>query len=302
MKKLGFILLVILFGITYINKDTIVLYVVKNILYKGTTNLELNEYHKNDNFELVQDTINLTPSSKNDFNNILYTILNSGMDEVTIYCSNDYENCIDDFNEYTKNSNEIEAINNYVDPLNSFKNISISTDNFNRIQINIEKAYSIEKSKLVDSVINKFIKSNINNSMDNSEKIKIFHDYIINNTKYDSNYQLNTNRDEYPTSPYNAYGVLFENKGICGGYSDVMAIYLDKLGIKNYRISSNEHIWNYVYVNNNWYHLDLTWDDPVTNTGEDLLIYDFFLIDNKQLEAKKTSQHNYDKSLYLEAK
>ena len=302
MKKFGFILLVILFGITYMNRDTIVLYVVKNILYKGTTNLETNEYHKNDNFELVQNTINLTPSSKNDFNNILYTILNSGMDEVTIYCSNDYENCIDDFNDYTKNSDEIEAINNYVDPLNSFKNISISTDNFNRIQIDIEKAYSIEKSKLVDSVINKFIKENINNSMNDSEKIKLFHDYIINNTKYDSNYQLTTNRDEYPTSPYNAYGVLFENKAICGGYSDVMAIYLDKLGIKNYRISSNEHIWNYVYINNNWYHLDLTWDDPVTNTGEDLLIYDFFLINSKQLEEKKTSQHDYNKNLYLEAK
>lgn len=302
MKKAGLVLLLILLGITYFNKDTIVLYVVQKILFKGTTNLELNEYHKNDDFELVQNTINLTPSSKDDFNNIFYTVLNSGMDEVIIYCSNDYENCISDFNSYTRNSDEIEAINNYVDPFNSFKNIAVSTDSFNRIQIDIKKSYTEEEIKLINSAIDKYIKENINDSMSNREKIKVFHDYIINNTKYDNDYHVDTDKNDYPASPYNAYGVLFENKAICGGYSDVMAIYLDKVGIKNYRIASNEHIWNYVYIDNNWYHLDLTWDDPVTNTGEDILIYDFFLIDNKQLESKKTSQHQYNKNLYLEAK
>ena len=301
MKKTGLVILLILLGITYFNKDTIVLYVVQKILFKGTTNLELNEYHKNDDFELVQNTINLTPTSKNDFNNIFYTVLNSGMDEVVIYCSNDYKSCISDFNDYTRNSDEMEAINNYVDPFNSFKNITVSTDNFNRIQININKAYTEEETKLINSTIDKYIKENINSSMNDQEKIKKFHDYIINNTKYDNNYHIDTDKNIYPGSPYNAYGVLFENKAICGGYSDVMAIYLDKIGIKNYKIASNKHIWNYVYIDNNWYHLDLTWDDPITNTGEDILIYDFFLIDNEQLASKKTVQHQYNKNLYLEA-
>ncbi len=300
MKKFGLVLLLILLGITYFNKDTIVLYVVQKVLFKGTTNLELNEYYKNDDFKLAQNTTNLTPTNKNDFNNIFYTILNSGMDEVVIYCSNDYENCINDFNNYTRNSDEIEAINNYVDPFNSFKNIAVSTDSFNRIQINITKAYTEEEIKLINSAIDKYIKENINSSMSEREKIKVFHDYIINNTKYDNNYHIDTNKNDYPASPYNAYGVLFENKAICGGYSDVMAIYLDKIGIKNYRIASNVHMWNYVYIDNNWYHLDLTWDDPVTNTGEDILIYDFFLINNEQLESKENSQHEYNKKLYLE--
>lgn len=302
MKKIGLALLLIILGVTYFNRDTIVLYVVQKILFKGASNLEVNQYHKNDDFELVQNTINLIPSTKDDFNNIFYTILNSGEDDVTIYCPNEYENCINDFNNYTKNSEEIEAINNYVDPFNSFKNIAVSTDNFNRIEINITKSYTKKQISLINFVIDKYIKENINSSMSDREKIKSFHDFIINNTKYDSNYHADTDKNTYPTSPYNAYGVLFENKAICGGYSDVMAIYLDKIGIKNYKIASKEHIWNYVYVDGNWYHLDLTWDDPVTNTGEDILIYDFFLIDNKQLESKETSQHQYNKSLYLEAK
>ena len=158
MKKVGLVLLLILLGITYFNKDTIVLYVVQKVLFKGTTNLELNEYYKNDDFELAQNTTNLMPTNKTDFNNIFYTILNSGMDEVVLYCSNDYENCIDDFNNYTRNSDEIEAINNYVDPFNSFKNIAVSTDSFNRIQININKAYTEEEIKSINSTIDKYIK------------------------------------------------------------------------------------------------------------------------------------------------
>lgn len=302
MKKMGLFLLIIIFGVIYVKKDIIVNYITKDILLRGSTELVNNEYHKNDDYMLVKNTVNLRPASKDDFNNIMYTILNSGMDEIVIYCEDDYKDCINDFNSYTSNSEDIEAINNYVDPFNSFKNISVSTDNNNKIKININKTYSLDQIKLINYTIDSFIKNNINESMSDKEKIKIFHDYIINNTKYDSNYQLNTDRDSYPNSPYNAYGVLYEGLGICGGYSDAMAIYLDKIGIKNYRIASAEHIWNYVYLNDNWYHLDLTWDDPVTNTGEDILIYDFFLISNKQLEKKKTSQHNYNKNLYLEAK
>ncbi len=301
MKKFIFVLLCIVLGITYLNRDTIILYIVKNFLYQETNILEVNQYHKNNDFGLVKNIENLTPTKKEDFNNIFYTILNSGMVEVTIYCDIKYENCINDLNDYTKNSKNIETINNYVNPFNSFKNISISTDNFNRINITIDKTYTTEQIDLINSFLNKFITENINNSMTDREKIKIFHDYIINNTKYDSNYQINSDKNAYSGSPYNAYGVVTEGKAICGGYSDIMAIYLDKLEIKNYKISSEEHIWNYVYIDNSWYHIDLTWDDPVTNTGADMLIYDFFLINSKQLEKKETTQHTYDKTLYLEA-
>lgn len=302
MKKIVTVLCLLLtLGFLYVKKDIIVNYITRDILLNGTTELVNNEYQKQDDYLLVKNVVDLRPASKDDFNNIMYTILNSGMDEIVIYCQEEYTNCIDDFNDYTNNSEDIEVINNYVSPFNSFKNISVSTDNYNKIKISINKSYSEEEINSVNYFINRFISENVTNSMDDKEKIKLFHDYIINNTKYDSKYQINSDRDLYPYSPYSAYGVLFEGYGICGGYSDTMSIYLDKLGIKNYRIASDEHIWNYVYLNNKWYHLDLTWDDPVTNTGEDVLIYDFFLINTKQLEKKKTSQHNYNKDLYLEA-
>ena len=53
-------------------------------------------------------------------------------------------------------------------------------------------------------------------------------------------------------------------------------IILDKMGVLNIRISNNKHIWNLVYLNNEWLHLDLTWDDPVNDEDKDLLLYDYY--------------------------
>ena len=43
----------------------------------------------------------------------------------------------------------------------------------------------------------------------------------------------------------------------------ILDVYED-FGIKNYKIASSNHVWNYVYIENNWYHLDLTWDEKNT--------------------------------------
>ena len=73
------------------------------------------------------------------------------------------------------------------------------------------------------------------------------------------------------------------------------------LNIPNYKISSENHIWNLVNVDNNWYHLDLTWDDPVTSNGTDVLEYDYFLITTTELEELESDQHNFDIKIYKEA-
>lgn len=80
-----------------------------------------------------------------------------------------------------------------------------------------------------------------------------------------------------------------------------MKLFLDRLNIPNYKISSENHIWNLVNVDNNWYHLDLTWDDPVTSNGTDVLEYDYFLITTTELEELESDQHNFDIKIYKEA-
>ena len=81
-----------------------------------------------------------------------------------------------------------------------------------------------------------------------------------------------------------------------------MELFLEKLNIESFKVSSEKHVWNAVYLNGNWYHLDLTWDDPVTNTGAQLLLHDYFLIDTNKLKSLKIDQHNYDELAYQELK
>ena len=97
-----------------------------------------------------------------------------------------------------------------------------------------------------------------------------------------------------------AYGPLFEGYAICGGYTDLMAIFLNDMNIKNYKVSSENHVWNVLYLNGNWLNLDLTWDDPITNDGTDIIEYSFFLINTKKLEQIEKNQHLFDKEIYKE--
>ena len=48
---------------------------------------------------------------------------------------------------------------------------------------------------------------------------------------------------------------------------------------------SENHAWNYVQLDGNWYAVDCTWDDPVSNTGwiSKSSKYRYFLIGSNQL-------------------
>ena len=84
-----------------------------------------------------------------------------------------------------------------------------------------------------------------------------------------------------------------------------MAIFLNRYKINNYKISSEEHIWNLIYIDGTWKHLDATWDDPVSTDGRDILLDEFFLIDTNSLQEKEKNlekeNHNFDKNIYIEA-
>ena len=81
-----------------------------------------------------------------------------------------------------------------------------------------------------------------------------------------------------------------------------MQLFLEEMGIKSYKIASDQHVWNAVYLDNTWYHLDLTWDDPVTSTGENLLEHKFFFIDTPTLLSIEQTEHRFDQNIYAELK
>lgn len=288
-------------GITFlcfIYREKIVLFYFDHIAKQEEVQAPIkNEYYRNYDYEFVQNTDNFNPKNKNDILNIYFTVLNSGVKNFYFYCPNEYSNCINDVKEITNNKTLLSTINNYVHPYNSYKHIETSYYKTGKVEISIEKTYSENKINTINKKVDYIINDIIKDEKDTNTMIKLAHDYIVNNTKYDSN-RSDKNISEYDSDT--AYGALIEGYALCGGYTDSMAIILDRLNIKNFKIASDSHIWNAVNMNDEWYHLDLTWDDPVTSDNSDILEYNFFMITTEELDQIKTNYHTYNKDYYKE--
>ena len=257
--------------------------------------LEKNNYYRNYDFSYVQNIDKFVPKDKKDILNMYYTIVNSGMAEFTFYCPSEYSDCLNDVNDLANNQNAISNINNFVHPYNSFKTLRTETDTTGKVFIKIEKVYSEEMIIILNYKVDEIIKENITDAMDTKTKIKKIHDYIINNTSYDKE-RSDNKIIKYKSD--NAYGVLIENYGLCGGYTDAMMLFLEKFKIPNYKIATENHIWNYVYVDSEWLHLDLTWDDPVSSDGKNILDDSFFLISDDELKTIEKEEHTYNADIY----
>ena len=305
MKKLVLLCIVCICAICYINRDGIINFIMSNFVDDNTIIFgNPNEYYKDFNYGFVQNTDNLYPSNSQDILNIIYSTLNRGLDTATFYCDDSYVECINDVNDIAENSLYLSAINNLVHPFNSYKNIHFTINNYGKVVMDVNKVYSEVDIVLINNRVNEIINSLINDGMSDYEKILVIHDYIVNNTSYDDTVSIE-NQMSSGTNSNRAIGLLFNGKAICSGYSDVMAIFLSNLGFNNYKISSDLHIWNLVYINGEWKHIDVTWDDPVTTSGQEVLLHDFFLINTNELFSKENdynmSNHEFNKNLYLEA-
>lgn len=300
MKKyIVLIFLVILFGFTFAFRKPLYnlyrTYFIKE--NKDVTLTAANEYTREYDFNYVKLIDDFSPNSYQDLLNIYYTVLNSGEDEFSFYCPKEYTECISDVDSLANNQRTLSTINNFVHPFNSFKHLETSYDDYGKVTLKIDHIYSDSDIKLIEAKV-KEIKNEIwQDNMTEEDKIKAAHNYIINNSKYDSD-RSDNNIVKYKSDT--AYGTLLEGYSLCGGYTDAMELFLEDMHLKNYKISSENHVWNAVYLNGNWFHLDLTWDDPITTDGSDILEYNFFLITTSELDALEAEQHNYDRNVYSE--
>ena len=300
MKKyIILIFLIILFGFTFAFRKPLYnlyrTYIVKE--QKEVVLTASNDYSRDYSFNFVSLTDDFSPNNYQDLLNIYFTILNSGEDEFSFYCQDDYKECLTDVDNLANDQKTLSAINNFVHPFNSFKHLETTYDDYGKVTLKIDHIYNSSEIKLINAKVKEIETEIWNSTMNDEEKIKQAHNYIINNSKYDKD-RSDNNIVNYKSDT--AYGTLLEGYSLCGGYTDAMELFLEDLNIKSYKIASENHVWNAVNLNNTWYHLDLTWDDPITNDGSDILEYNFFLITTPELEEIENEQHNYDKTIYSE--
>lgn len=154
---------------------------------------------------------------------------------------------------------------------NSTGIISISVDyKYDGLETENKKEKLSQKA---DQILSQFY-----NGMTDWDKIKYIHDYIVLNCTYDLE----------AANSSSAYGALIEGKAACEGYSKAMAYLCNKAGIEAMLITGyaggDAHMWNMVKYNDNWYHIDVTWDDPINKVLEtEHIKYKYFNVTTSQI-------------------
>lgn len=120
-----------------------------------------------------------------------------------------------------------------------------------------------EKDREILERAEKIVEEVITPEMSEVEKIIALHDYITTHATYDSGMLLPIPKKS-PDSD-NPYGILVNGQGVCMGYTTTFKLLMDMIGVESIivrgRSSDEEHAWNMVKIGENWYHIDVTWDD-----------------------------------------
>lgn len=107
----------------------------------------------------------------------------------------------------------------------------------------------------------------ITDGMTDREKELALHDYLTGWGSYDEYaHRLFTPLGREDNT--NPYGMLVRGYGVCLGYAASFQLLMDLAGIECITVvgaaygSSQDHAWNMVRLDGEWYCVDVTWDDP----------------------------------------
>ena len=122
----------------------------------------------------------------------------------------------------------------------------------------------IDTAKSAFDLAAKEILSGLDSDMSEYERELYLHDQLAARVSYVSG-----------TNAHNAYGALVEGEAVCDGYTEALQYLLQQVGIQSFKATGTSinpstgmpegHAWNYVRIDGEYYHVDLTWDDQGEN-------------------------------------
>ena len=115
----------------------------------------------------------------------------------------------------------------------------------------------------------------LDEDMTDFEKVMTVHDYMVLNYEYDTAVIADPDADVVRDVT-----IMLTKKGVCMGYSYAFKHVMNELGIEcGYVVSeAMNHEWNVVKIDGEWYHIDVTHDDPLFNNKYDM----FALVSHKK--------------------
>ena len=123
----------------------------------------------------------------------------------------------------------------------------------------------------IQNVVNNFLATFIRPEMSDLEKEIAIIKYLVENVDYDF--------DEYNktihrlNNSYKAYGALVNKKAVCSGYAKAFDLLAKKCGLTTNIITGDAysgtiygpHAWNQIFLDGEWYNVDVTFEDPISN-------------------------------------
>lgn len=152
--------------------------------------------------------------------------------------------------------------------------------------MSLELKYLPEKQydrNLYEQTVAEVLDATVYPGMEDWQMALSVHDYLIVNSTYDDS-----------ITKYRGYDLLVNGTAVCQGYAEAYMDLMNRVGIECVIVESEamEHAWNLVRLDGNWYHVDLTWDDP-SYEGGDMVSHDFFLLSDQQIRTGRDRHYGW---------
>lgn len=174
---------------------------------------------------------------------------------------------------------------------------------FQKIKGKNEGYYTvIIEGNTYDDKLSSIINSIITEDMNDYDKYKIIHDFVVRVVDYDYSALNDIEAHKLASDP--EY-VLETGWGICGGYARLYRDICNKAGLNcevvtgwaDFLDDDTGHAWNAVKLTGNVYHVDCCWDDVAAEDDK----YDWFLQGNNYVTngcRKWTGQFDFSSESY----
>ena len=126
-----------------------------------------------------------------------------------------------------------------------------------------------KEEKLIQERFNK-AKAVVDRKMTDVEKALVLYDYLITSADYPESLGVGSDGlDIYKDDAYKATGFFIDREAVCAAYAKLYAILLNESGIPAVTVENDDlfHEWVMLKVDGEWYHADITWDDPYYDDG-----------------------------------
>ena len=129
-------------------------------------------------------------------------------------------------------------------------------------------------------------------------RIKAVHDWMVRNISYDYN---SYRKGRVPGVAHTSKGALIRKLCVCDGYAYGFLKVMKSMNIPCKVVHGTadgvSHAWNMVKIGKKWYHIDVTWDDPIIENSNANTVpkYDYFL---KSTAYMKAHDHHFQEKKY----